>query len=537
MNAPNIVLIMADQLTPFATGAYGHPLAETPAMTALAARGVRFDSAYTNAPLCAPARFAFMSGQHVTRIAAYDNASEFSSTVPTFAHALRELGYRTCLSGKMHFIGPDQLHGFAERLTTDIYPADFAWTPDWELPDERIDKWYHNMDSVREAGVAATTFQLEYDEEVGFLAERRLFGFAREAAAQPFLMVVSFIHPHDPYVAQQRWWDRIDHEAVTPPTVPPLPLERHDAHSRRLLAGIDALDAEIGEEQVRTARHAYFANVAYVDHWIGRLVATLEAAGLAEDTLVIVTSDHGDMLGERGLWYKMNFFEWSGRVPLIMAGPGLPEGRTVSNNVSLVDIMPTLIEAASSGRATESPNGRGEGGGEEARTRSDAVDAMLAGIDGRSLWGLATGALDPADDPDEAIGEYCAECASHPIFMIRRGRHKYVHCDVDPPLLFDLVDDPDELRNLANDPACREIADGFAAEVRRRWDGDTVRRDVIATQRQRRAVHAAMQDGTLTSWDYQPRRDAANEYVRNHMDWTVTAARSRFPPHGGGDRS
>ncbi|MEM6932647.1 MAG: sulfatase-like hydrolase/transferase, partial [Pseudomonadota bacterium] len=157
MTRPNIVLIMADQLAPQFTGTYGHPLVKTPHMDALAARGARFDAAYCNAPLCAPSRFSFMSGQLVTRIAAYDNASEFPASVPTFAHYLRQVGYRTCLSGKMHFVGPDQLHGFEERLTTDIYPSDHAWTPDWELPDERFDKWYHNMDSVREAGVANTT--------------------------------------------------------------------------------------------------------------------------------------------------------------------------------------------------------------------------------------------------------------------------------------------------------------------------------------------------------------------------------------------
>ena len=511
---PNIVLIMADQLTPFTTGAYGHPLVKTPAIDALAARGVRFDSAYTNAPLCAPARFAFMAGQHVTKIAAYDNASEFKSSIPTFAHHLRQLGYNTCLSGKMHFVGPDQLHGFAERITTDIYPSDFAWTPDWELPDERIDKWYHNMDSVVEAGVAATTFQIEYDEEVGFFAERKIFDYARSShdslsSHDPFMMVVSFIHPHDPYVALQKWWDLYDHDAIDMPSVPILPQEQQDAHSRRVMAGIEADVAIATDEQIRNARHAYYANTSYVDHWVGRIIDTLKATGLLDDTIVIVTSDHGDMLGERGLWYKMNFFEWSCRVPLIMAGPGLPTDSSVKNNVSLVDIFPTLVEAA---------------GG-----RSEAQD-----LDGRSLWGLATGAVEPSDDPDEAIAEYCAECASHPCFMIRRGPYKYIHCDVDPPLLFNLDDDPNELTNLASDPAHDNIAKAFAEEVKQRWDSEAIRSDVIATQKQRRAVYEAMQDGTLTSWDFQPKRDAANEYVRNHMDWTVAAAKSRFPPYDPG---
>jgi choline-sulfatase len=508
MSRPNIVLVMADQLTPFTTGAYGHALAKTPSMDALAERGVRFDSAYTNAPLCAPARFAFMSGQHVTRIAAYDNASEFPSAIPTFAHYLRKLGYHTCLSGKMHFVGPDQLHGFNERITTDVYPADFAWTPDWELPDERIDSFYHNMDSVHEAGMAATSFQIEFDEEVGFFAERKIFDYARSPDSQPFMMVVSFTHPHDPYVALREWWDLYDHDAIDMPTVAALPPERHDAHSRRIMAGIEADMAHVTDEQVRRARHAYYANTSYVDHWLGRLCDTLEAAELLDDTIIMFTSDHGDMLGERGLWYKMNFFEWSCRVPLIMAGPGLPEGRVIKNNVSLVDLFPTLLEAA---------------GGE-------AIDDRQQTIDGRSLWGLATGAVEPSDHPDEAIAEYCAECASHPCFMIRRGAYKYIHCDIDPPLLYNLEDDPNELVNLADDPRHADIAKAFADEVRERWDSKAIRRDVIATQKKRRAVYQAMQDGTFTSWDFQPKRDAANEYVRNHIDWTVAATKSRFPP-------
>ena len=165
MKKPNIVLIMADQLAPQWTGTYGHSLVKTPHMDALAARGTRFDAAYCNSPLCAPSRASFMSGKQVTEIGAYDNAAEFPATIPTFAHYLRSAGYRTCLSGKMHFVGPDQLHGFEERLTTDIYPADTAWTPDWHKPEERIAHWYHNMDAVHQAGPAATTFQYEYDDE------------------------------------------------------------------------------------------------------------------------------------------------------------------------------------------------------------------------------------------------------------------------------------------------------------------------------------------------------------------------------------
>ena len=248
---PNIVVIMADQLAPQFTGTYGHPIVQTPNLDALAARGMRFDAAYCNSPLCAPARFAFMAGQLVTKIGAYDNAAEFPASIPTFAHYLRQLGYRTCLTGKMHFVGPDQLHGFEERLTTDVYPSDHAWTPNWDEPHERINKWYHNMDSVKEAGSAATTFQLEYDEEVAFTAKRRIFDYAKYRDL-PFAMTVSFIHPHDPYVARPEFWDRYEGVEIDLPTSP----LAEDPHSLRLRSAIEATDVLVTDEQIANARRA-----------------------------------------------------------------------------------------------------------------------------------------------------------------------------------------------------------------------------------------------------------------------------------------
>ncbi len=500
---PNILLIMADQLAPQFTGTYGHPLVKTPHLDALANRGVRFDSAYCNSPLCAPSRFSFMSGQLISRIAAYDNASEFPASIPTFAHYLRCMGYSTCLAGKMHFVGPDQLHGFEERVTTDIYPADYAWTPDWELPDERIDKWYHNMQTVREAGVAATTFQIDYDEEVAFFARRKIFDFARERNG-PFCLVASFIHPHDPYVARPEWWSLYNLREIDLPAVV-LDPDEQDPFSRRVMDGIEASSILLTEEEVRRARRAYYANVSYFDSKVGELERTLEEAGLADDTVVIATADHGDMLGERGLWYKMNFFEHSARVPLVMAGPGLGHGR-VPEPCSLVDMLPTLLEIAGQS---------GTPGPELGQT-----------VDGRSLLALSRG---EERGEREVIGEYCAELTGHPVFMIRRGPYKYVHCDGDPAQLYDLEEDPQERRNLALEQTNSGLSAGFAAEVAERWDSAALRRDVLAKQKQRRAVQAAMQEGARVQWDYNPPRDAGEEYVRNHMDWPVAAARSRLP--------
>ncbi|MBV9521567.1 MAG: sulfatase-like hydrolase/transferase, partial [Alphaproteobacteria bacterium] len=175
---PNILILMADQMAAAALPVYGHKIVKAPHIAALADAGVVFDAAYCNSPLCAPSRYAFLSGQLPSKTGGFDNAAEFPADVPTFAHHLRRAGYETVLSGKMHFCGADQLHGFEERLTTDIYPADFGWTPDWERFAERP-SWYHNMSSVIEAGPCVRTNQLDFDDEVVFAARRKLFEIAR----------------------------------------------------------------------------------------------------------------------------------------------------------------------------------------------------------------------------------------------------------------------------------------------------------------------------------------------------------------------
>jgi choline-sulfatase len=501
---PNILVIMADQLAPFALGAYGHPVVQSPHIDRLAAAGVVFDGAYCNSPLCAPARFSLLSGALPSRIGAYDNAAYLPATVPTIAHYLRARGYDTCLAGKMHFVGPDQLHGFETRLTTDIYPADFGWTPDWDHPEQRIDWWYHNMMSVKQAGVAEITNQLEFDDEVGAEAVRQIYDLARQPQRRPFFLCASFTHPHDPYAARRKYWDLYEHDAIDLPSVAAIPDAQMDPHSRRLwrVAAMD--EVEITDDDIRRARRAYYGNVSYFDDWVGRLVGALGAVGLADDTIVVVLADHGDMLGERGLWYKMCFFEWAARVPLIIHGPGRFKPMRVATPVSHVDLLPTLVALADDGGAFE----------------------PAAPIDGRSLLPLLLGeGMD-----GEVAGEYLAEGAIAPVLMIRRGRFKYVHCDADPPQLYDLAADPRELRNLAEEPAGRDTARRFDAEVRQRWNAPDLADRVVRDQRLRRFLYGALTRGRHRSWDHQPRRDAASQYMRNHLDLNVLERNTRFPP-------
>ncbi len=497
--SPNILILMADQMTPRVLATYGGTVARTPTIDRLAREGVVFENAYCNSPLCAPSRYALMSGQLPSATGGYDNAAEFPADTPTFAHYLRAAGYLTILSGKMHFCGADQLHGFEERLTTDIYPADFGWTPDWTRPGERLD-WYHTMDSVVQAGPCVRSNQLDFDEEVIFAARQRVFDLARDRDGRPFCMVVSLTHPHDPFSIPEPWWSRRSDEEIDRPRTP-AGAAPDDPHARRLRRVIGLEDQPVGDAQIQAARRAYYGACAFVDDGFGQVLGALDDARLAEDTIVIVIADHGEMLGERGLWYKMSFFEPACRIPMIVHAPGRFAARRIGESVSLVDILPTLLDLAG------------------------AKPALAAPIAGRSL----APHLEGIPGPDGVVGEYLAEGAIAPLVMLRQGRWKFVHCPADPDQLYDLESDPEELRNLASEPAHAALAARFTAEVAARWDLPRLHEEVLASQRRRRLVYEALDRGQRRAWDFQPWRDASRLYMRNTMKLDDLEARARFP--------
>jgi choline-sulfatase len=499
---PNILLVMLDQLAPQSLPAYGHKLVQTPNISRLADGGVVFDNFYCNSALCGPSRFSFMTGQPNHRIGAYDNASEFPASIPTFAHYLRLAGYRTCLAGKMHFVGADQLHGFEDRVTTDMYPGDFGWTPTWDDPG-RVHWWYHNMLSVTEAGPYDRTLEIDFDEEVAWHAARWLWDHGRSADERPFMLCLSLMHPHDPYMAPRHLWDLYRDDDIDMPVTPSIPDDARDPFSRRMWDLYDRGEYEVTEAHVRAARHGYYSMVSYADELIGRVMEPLRSLGLLDNTVVIVTADHGDMLGERGLWFKMVFFERSIRVPLVMRWPGrLTPGRVVKN-ASLIDMLPTLVDIATGGQAFQ-----------------PAVP-----LAGRSLVPLARGESDGW--PDAVFGEYLAEGTIEPVFMIKRGNLKYITAKGDPPQLYDTAKDPNELENLA---ATGSRAAAFASEAGRRWDSDAIREDVIRSQRARLLVQDALLTGRIHPWDYEPRIDASKIYNRNYGgELYDTDRRARVP--------
>ncbi|MDA4848179.1 choline-sulfatase [Hoeflea poritis] len=501
---PNILIIMVDQLngTLFPDGPADW--LHTPHLDALAARSARFSNNYTASPLCAPGRASFMSGQLPSRTRVYDNAAEFASDIPTFAHHLRRNGYHTCLSGKMHFVGPDQLHGFEERLTTDIYPADFGWTPDYRKPGERIDWWYHNLGSVTGAGIAEISNQMEYDDEVAFFGMQKLHQLARRSddpTARPWCLTVSFTHPHDPYVARRKYWDLYEDCPHLEPAVGAIPYGEQDPHSQRLYLANDYESFDIKPEDVRRARRGYFANISYLDDKVGELIGALEATRMLDDTVVMFCSDHGDMLGERGLWFKMSFFEGSSRVPLMISGPGINPA-LIDDPVSNLDVVPTLADLAGAD-----------------------LEAVRPWTDGESLLPLIAGGARSAP----VLMEYAAEGSYAPLVCIRKDRFKFVHCELDPPQLFDLEADPGELHNLAPDPAHANVLEDFRAQAMARWNMEHFDAAVRESQARRWVVYEALRNGAYYPWDYQPLQKASERYMRNHMDLNDLEESQRFP--------
>jgi choline-sulfatase len=499
---PNVLLLMADQLAASWLPAYGHGIVSSPNLDALAGAGAVFESAYCPSPLCAPARAALLTGRLPSRIGVFDNAAELKASEPTVMHRLRAAGYDTCLSGKMHFVGPDQLHGFEQRLTTDVYPADLDWTPDWRVPPSRRLPWYHTLESVLTPEACAASMQMDYDDEVAHRAVRKLRRLAREPA-RPFFLCVSFTNPHDPWELRPEYWDRYDAAAIDLPAVGPLPRERADPHSLRLrdMSGLD--DVELDDDQVRRARHGYYAAISYLDDRVGDVLRALDETGLREDTIVLFTADHGELLGERGLWYKMAFFEQSARVPLIAAGPGI-EPRRIAEPVSLLDLAPTLLDLCGT--------------------------APAVGLDGRSLAPALAGA-DP--DPADVVVEYLAEGVTAPAVMLRRGRHKLIVCPGDPDQLYDLEADPRELADIAAaEPAVRAE---LRAALDARYDLDALRAEILRSQDERRVVVAGLNAGRPASWTFVAEPDAG--FVGGKDDLYEFQRRARLESRAAGEQS
>jgi choline-sulfatase len=486
---PNILMIMADQMASAPLPFYPQSgPAKVPALSSLADNGVVFENAYCNSPLCAPSRACLAAGRLSSRNGVYDNGAEFSSTIPTFMHLLKIAGYQTTMSGKAHFIGPDQLHGFERRLTTDIYPADFRWMGDWD--DEVQHGVGTSVEKLKISGICRTNNQLLYDEEAQFRALEYMRYQAIEAPEDPFFLCVSYTNPHESFQITQEYWDLYTDQEAGMPEIPDPGMDGHHPYNRWLQGHHGVTSYTPTEEVVRASRRAYLGMISYVDTLVGQLIAELKHLGLYENTIILFTSDHGDMLGEHGMWYKRTFYEESLRVPLIVSCPKRFQAGVRREIVSLVDLFPTIMELTGSSPAANLPED----------------------LDGSSLLPLLEGK--GAEWENRVLFEYLGGGVRTPMMGVRRDNWKYVCFHELPALLVDLDRDPHELDNLAENPE-------FAAKVEElhglavgKADIAELRRRVVRSQKQRQLVQEAMHTGRYVPWDYQPQFDASRQYVR-----------------------
>lgn len=503
---PNIVLFMVDQLTSFVLNSYGGTICKTPNIDALAARGTVFENAYCPYPLCAPSRFGMMSGRLPSRIGAFDNGAEFTASTPTFAHYLRNAGYYTCISGKMHFVGPDQFHGFEERLTTEIYPADMSWTPDADFRDYNKDEerkyvfGASTTETVRDAGPAARSMQIDYDEDVIHHAVRELYTRARSADKRPFMMTVSLTQPHDPYVTTQHYWDKYDDADIEDPMVPHIPVDERDPHSQSLYYHYAQDKVDLTDQDYRNARRGYYGMISCTDDHLGRVMSAIDDAGFGEDTVVIFASDHGDMIGERGMWFKKTLFDPAVRVPIIIAQPNGQQSR-VSAPASLLDIFPTLLDIA---------------GVEGAEIKTP--------FDGKSLMPALDG--DPLSGP--VLIEHIDGGTAAPRVCVRDGDKKIVISRGYPTQLYDLSKDPLELSNIAGQGDPDEAR--LTALVEETWPLDSLLDEVISSQVRRKLIDNALSKGREEIWDFAPRSLTQNtNYVRRGDAFPEVEQRGYLP--------
>jgi choline-sulfatase len=472
MKPTNLLFIMSDEHSKRVAGAYGNDIVETPNIDALAARGTVFDSAYCNSPICVPSRASFATGRYVHETGHWDNAFPYQGEPESFGHALARAGHRCDSIGKLHYRSSDDPNGFAHEILP-LHVLNGRGDLQGMLrspPPQRPS----TQQLAADAGMGESTY-IRYDRDIRDAACQWLDQAAAAPSEKPWMLFVSFVCPHFPLVAPKAFFERYPLDRLPMPRLR-APEDFPDHPVLRKLREVQCYEEAFrDEDHIRTAIAAYYGMVSFLDDNIGRILSTLEATGLAADTRVIYTSDHGDNLGTRTLWGKSNMYEESAGVPLIMAGPDIAEGRRVATPVSLVDAHPTIMECLG------------------APTRDD--------LPGRSLFQIADG----SDADRTAFSEYHAVASITGVFMVRFGRYKYVHYEGYRPQLYDLEADPFEATDIAGDPAHAETVAEGERRLRAICDPAEVNARAFADQRAKIAAaggEAAVRK--LGSYPYTP---------------------------------
>jgi choline-sulfatase len=499
-------------MIPFLTGPYGDKNAITHNLDRLAEQGVVFNAAYTPNPICAPARACIMTGKYSSNIRVWDNASPLHSDEPTICHYLSREGYESVLSGKMHFIGPDQMHGYDKRLIPSIYPCNFAWTKARfnkqpgthaegyrgdgiqimsEGTDLKKDKSgnFSFMQPVydfwKEHTVISGFNKISHNSQFDKWAHFKALDYLNEQKAkcdngekQPFFLTVSYNFPHEPFSPPQELFDLYKNTNIELPFLKDSLNEWYSPMDKWLNRhhGLNTIDVT-DQESMKKVRRAYYALITYIDIMVGELMKGLEETGFDKNTIVIFTSDHGDMLLEKGMVQKRSFYEWSSRVPLIIKYPDQKFAKKkIAEPVSLIDILPTILDMAG------------------------VPDSIRINIDGKSLVPL----IDGTDVKKRyVISEMHSEGVYAPCFMVRFGDYKYNYFHGYGSQLFNLVDDPEEWDNLSGSISTMKEENQLRSIIFKHFNPEQIDKQVTESIKKRMIIQPILEEQKI-NWNYYP---------------------------------
>ncbi|MCP5085281.1 MAG: sulfatase-like hydrolase/transferase [Rhodobacteraceae bacterium] len=446
----NLLILMSDEHQARAMGCAGHPFVQTPNLDALAARGMRFENAYTPSSICVPARACFATGRYVHQTRLWDNAMPYTGEIPGWGHALQAKGVPVESIGKLHYRSEEDPAGFdTEHLPMMVAGGVGMVWASIRKEDERVfGKGRMLGDNIG----PGTSKYIDYDAAVTSRTVEWIKNRATTEDDRPWCLYVGLVAPHFPLVAPQKFFD-----LYPPDSLPDVKLHPRDGYERhpwveKQNAFMDSEAKFENEDERLRAMAAYYGLCSWLDHNIGEILRALESSGMLADTTIVYTSDHGDNVGARGLWGKSNLYQESVTVPMIMAGPDTPQG-SCETPVSLIDLSMTI---------------------------ASHFGAKLNGAEGiRSLHDIAR---EPADKNRIILSEYHAAGAVSGAFMLRKGRFKYHHYIGFPPELFDLENDPEETSNLASDPVFRGVLSEMEQNLRAICDPDAVDAQAFSDQ-------------------------------------------------------
>ncbi len=452
MGGNNLIIIMDDEHNPKVLGCNNHPVVKTPNIDSLAQRGTRFKYAYTNSPICVPARAIFATGQYTHKTRYWDNCLAYDGRVKSWGHRLQAERIPSNSIGKLHYRDDKSPTGFDEQ----IIPMHIVDGGDVHgLVRDDPPRRQQCKDLAKNIGPGHTKY-IKYDRQITSKTCSWLEAQASTNSEKPWVTFVSYICPHYPLICPPDFYDLYDLKDI------PLPKKRKKSNTGpvdwwQAFENCYVWDQYFeNDEQRRIAIASYFGLCSFIDHNVGQIFQTLDKTGLSESTNIIFLSDHGENLGARGLWGKSTMYEESVGIPLIMVGPDIPSNVVKRTPVSLIDMYPTIIESVG--------------------LKPDSEESMLPG---RSLLQIA----EEADDPDRLVlSEYHATAAKSAEYMIRKGRYKYIHYVGYEPEFYDLEADPEELESLATDAKFSDLIEEFEAQLRAILDPEKTDKEAKADQ-------------------------------------------------------